>query len=96
VGPQYGEIIADFVSNVFVNVLSAQESVQLRQPDYFGFGTQNVKNGPASATVLMFQYDLYRELCCAKAEARRREESHQDSVVNEAYVINVKIMYFSM
>jgi len=51
VGPQYGEIISNFVLNVSVNVLSAQENAQLGQPDYFGFGPRNVKNDPVSVCV---------------------------------------------
>jgi hypothetical protein len=97
--PNFGKVITDFVSNVFVNALtplSAQESAQIGQPDYFGFGPKNVKNGPGRATLSKFQYDRYGALCFTITEARPRGELRQDPVVNEAYGMNVKITYFSM
>jgi hypothetical protein len=60
VGPEHGGLISDFVSNVFVNILtalSAQDCEQVGQLVYFCFGSRNVKKGPGSCTVRSVQYE---------------------------------------
>jgi len=54
VRPEHGGLISDFVSTIFVYVLTApssQDCAQVGHPVYSCFGPRNVKNDPGSCTV---------------------------------------------